>query len=119
MKVIRDCLVAVFSFLAVFKCWLVISVPLPVYFSVLPLLSLTVIAALFHKGGKVIRFVALAFCCLLAFCGMLFIAMVISTFFGQEYDSVSPFLLAVLSIVGGLAFVCLKRQKIGNFRHYT
>lgn len=70
---------------------------------------LTVAAALNLKGGNVARWVAYGFSVLFMAFGFLSLVMIASSFFGQEFDRLLPYVFAVFGIVGFTTFISLKR----------
>ncbi|MDM7862301.1 hypothetical protein QTP81_16965 [Alteromonas sp. ASW11-36] len=112
MKTIRIVLTAIFCVFAAIGLGSVLMGRISPFSLVIVLLYLSVAAALNNKGGKPARVVAFFVSILLATCGLFSLAMYVSTFFGQAYDSVTPVALAVIGTTGILTFWTLKKGNI-------
>ncbi|MBE1299307.1 MAG: hypothetical protein GJ680_05300 [Alteromonadaceae bacterium] len=89
--------------------WLALNI-LPMYFLILAVLSLSVPGAICYPDRRWLRYPAYFICSLFMLCGVLFITMMVSTFFNHEYDSLSPIILASLGVLGAISFFSLRRQ---------
>jgi hypothetical protein len=82
---------------------------LPFYSLLIVVAFLAVIAALYRKGGNLTRVIAFIVSGIFIGFGLLFIALIISTFFNQEYDNITAVVLAILGLVGISTFSCLRK----------
>ncbi|QBY05905.1 hypothetical protein E2K93_16725 [Thalassotalea sp. HSM 43] len=111
MKVLNILLTALFCIFAALGLASIILGKLSPYALVIVVLYLGTAAALNNKGGKLA--LVLCYICVGLFiaCGLLALTMFMSTFFGHEYDAISPVVFALFGIIGVLTLV-LVRQKV-------
>jgi hypothetical protein len=68
----------------------------------------SVSAALNQKGGSLTRVIAFIVSGIFVGFGLLFIALIVSTFFNHEYDNITSVVLALCGLVGISTILCLR-----------
>jgi hypothetical protein len=109
LRVLRLILTAFFSLFTVIGIGAFIMGKIPFYSLIMAIAYLCVAAALNKKGGNVTRIIAYIVSGIFMVCGLLFIALVVSTFFNNAYDYLTPIVLAVFGVVGISTFTCLRK----------
>ncbi|NMP15440.1 hypothetical protein [Thalassotalea sp. Y01] len=109
MKNAKIILSVVYSLLAAYGVVSVLLGNIPAYALVFVFLYLGTAAALNNKGGKIATGIAYFCGGMLIIFGILAVIMFISTFYGHEYDPISPIVFAVAGIVGVMTIYLLRR----------
>lgn len=112
LKALRITLTLFYAIFALIGIVSVVLGKLPFYFIIVITAYLSTAAALNSKGGKFARITAFVVSELFIIIGLLFIALVISTFFNHEYDNLTPVILATFGIVGAATFISLRKITI-------
>ncbi|MEW6983022.1 hypothetical protein AAD001_10280 [Colwelliaceae bacterium 6471] len=85
---------------------------IPLYSLIIVVAYICVAAALNRKGGSIIRIIAYIVSFIFMGCGLLFIALVVSLFFNNAYDYITPIVLATFGIVGTSTFICFRKTAV-------
>ncbi len=85
---------------------------IPFYSLIIAIAYLSVAAALNKKGGIVTRIISYIVSGVFMVCGLLFLALIVSTFFNNAYDYLTPTVLAIFGVVGISTFICLRKLAV-------
>ena len=107
-------LTAFFSLLAVIGLCFFLMGKVPFYSLIIVVANICVAIALNEQGGSVIRIIAYILSMIFISCGLLFIILVVSLFFNNAYDYITPIVLATLGIVGTSTFICLRKTALST-----
>ncbi len=109
---LRLVLTAFFSLLAAIGLGAFLMGKVPFYSLIIVGAYICVVAALNTKGNRLVRIIAYIVSVKFMAFGLLFIALVVSLFFNNAYDHITPIVLATFGIVGTSTFICLRKTTV-------
>lgn len=114
MNILRVVLATIFIVLAVIVSRAVYTGILPYHFLIVVVALLLAVFALRDKGGMPVRMTGYLVSVVFILLGILSLIMVLSTFFGHEYDPYTPIVTAALGLIGILNVVVLRNTTPGQ-----
>jgi hypothetical protein len=112
LKILSIILTFFFALFAAISIAAVLMATLPYYSLFIAPACVFVAMALNNLGGSITRTIAFMVSAILIGFGLLFIALIVSTFFNHEYDNITPAVLASFGLVGIFTFLCLNKPAV-------